>query len=66
MSISEVLIMYECFNCLSRSVIWDCDFSFEDYGYDGEGIIHECHCENCGARIMYFIPIDDEDDRAEK
>ena len=53
--------MYECFNYLSRSVIWDCDFTFEDYGYDGDGIIHECHCENCGARIMYFISLDDDE-----
>ena len=28
--------MYECFHCLSRSVIWDSDFTFEDMGYDGE------------------------------
>ena len=52
--------MYECFHCLSRSVIWDCDFSFEDYGYEEEGIIHECHCANCGARITYMIPIQNE------
>ena len=19
------------------------------------GIVHECHCENCGAEILYFI-----------
>ena len=49
--------MYECFHCLSRSVIWDADFSFEDYGEDGDGIIHECHCCNCGARITYYVPI---------
>ena len=48
---------YQCFHCLSNSVIWDNDFSFEDYGYDGEGIIHECHCMNCGADITYRIPI---------
>ena len=27
--------MYECFHCLSRSVVWDSDFTFEDYGLDG-------------------------------
>ena len=47
--------MYECFHCGSRSVIWDADFDFSDYGEDGEGIIHECHCCNCGARITYFV-----------
>ena len=54
--------MYECFHCLSRSVIWDADFSFEDYGEDGDGIIHECHYTNCGARITYFIRLDDGED----
>lgn len=54
--------MYECFNCLARAVIWDGDFDFADYGCDGEGIIHECHCENCGARITYYVPCDSGDD----
>lgn len=54
--------MYECFHCGSYSVVWDGDFSFEDYGEDGEGIIHECHCENCGARITYRISLEDNTD----
>ena len=49
--------MYQCFHCGEYSVMWDSDFNFEDYGYDGEGIIHECHCKNCGASITYYIPI---------
>ena len=51
--------MYECFHCGEKSVIWQSDFSFEDYGEEGEGIIHECMCTNCGALITYRIPIDD-------
>lgn len=54
--------MYECFHCCCRAVIWDADFDFEDYGLEGEGIIHECHCTNCGARITYAISIDDEEE----
>lgn len=53
--------MYECFHCLQKSVIWDSDFDFEDYGYDGEGIVHVCHCANCGADIEYTIRTDDQD-----
>ena len=53
--------MYECFHCLSRSVIWDSDFTFEDYGLEGEGLVHHCHCTNCGAEIEYYVPITDED-----
>lgn len=51
--------MFECFNCLSRSVIWDADFSFEDFGYEGEGIVHICHCTRCGAEIEYRISYDE-------
>lgn len=53
--------MYECFHCGMRAVIWDNDFMFEDYGEDGEGIIHECHCTHCGALITYRIPIEEEE-----
>ena len=54
--------MFECFHCLARAVIWDADFTFEDFGYEGEGIVHVCHCSNCGAEILYNIRIGDEDD----
>ena len=53
--------MYECFNCLSRSVIWDAGFDFSDFGYEGEGIVHVCHCTNCGAEIEYRISTDSGD-----
>lgn len=53
---------YECFHCLSHSVVWDSDFSFEDYGIAEEGIIHNCHCTNCGADIQYFISLEDEEE----
>ncbi len=49
--------MYECFHCGMKSVIWDGDFDYDDYGIEGDGIIHECHCSNCGAQITYRIPI---------
>lgn len=54
--------MYECFHCGHRSVIWDNDFSFEDFCYEGEGIVQICHCTNCGAEIEYRIPLNDEKD----
>lgn len=52
---------YECFHCGAQDVIWDSDFTFEDYGIDGEGIIHNCHCTNCGAEIEYYIRCDEEE-----
>lgn len=57
--------MYECFHCGSVGVIWDADFDFSDFGYDGQGIVHVCHCTNCGAEIEYRIRIDDECDDAQ-
>ena len=51
--------MYECFHCCTRSVVWQSDFMFEDYGMEGNGIIHVCKCMNCGADIEYFINLDD-------
>lgn len=53
--------MYECFHCGHRSVIWNSDFSFEDYGYDNDGIVHVLHCSNCGALIEYYISFDEEE-----
>ncbi len=53
--------MHECFHCLAQSVIWDSDFTFEDFGLEGEGIVHCCHCANCGAEITYYVPIEEEE-----
>ena len=58
--------MYQCFHCGYPTVVWDADFSFEDYGEEGEGIIHECHCAHCGAMITYRIPLDDIEEEEEE
>ena len=58
--------MYECFHCGKRAVIWDSDFSYDDVGLEGEGIVHYCHCSACGAQIEYYIALNAaEDDEAE-
>ena len=51
--------MYECFHCLHKSVIWDSDFTFEDFGYEGSGVVHICHCTNCGAEIEYRVQVEE-------
>lgn len=53
---------YQCFHCGAYSVVWQSDFSFEDYGMEGEGVINVCHCTNCGADIEYFVRMDEEED----
>lgn len=50
--------MYECFHCGQRAVIWDGDFDAEECGYEYPGIVHFCHCKNCGAQIEYVIRSD--------
>ena len=52
--------MYQCFHCGAYAVIWQADFDFDDYGYEGEGIVQVCKCTNCGAEIEYRIPIGEE------
>lgn len=52
--------MYQCFHCLQNAVSWDCDYDFKDYGLDGEGIVQCCHCNNCGADIVYYINLNKE------
>ena len=49
--------MYECFHCLCKTVGWCSDFDYEDFDYEGEGIVHVCHCYNCGADIEYRVPM---------
>ncbi len=54
--------MYECFHCCEKTVIWDSDFDFSDFGYEGQGVVHVCHCSNCGAQIEYRVAIPDEEE----
>ena len=53
-------------HCLQRTVIWGGDFSLEDYGFYGEGIIHQCHCTNCGAEIIYIIREEEENGESDE
>jgi len=38
--------MYECFHCGCKSVIWDTDFDFSDYG--------EYECFHCGCKSVIW------------
>ena len=42
---------FNCYVCGEKSVIWDCDYDAEDFGYDYPGIVSCYHCINCGAEI---------------
>lgn len=47
--------MFQCFHCLQQSLVWDSDYDFEDFGYEGDGIVQILHCVNCGAEVEYRI-----------
>lgn len=47
--------MFECFNCLNKSVVWMADYDAEDYGYEGTGVVHVLQCQHCGAEITYVV-----------
>ena len=57
--VQQEVDMYECFHCGGFAVVWDSDFDFEDFGREDEGVVHVLHCEECGATVYYFVPIDD-------
>jgi hypothetical protein len=50
--------LYERFHCGAKAVSWDSDVDFSDFGYDGEGVVNCCHCNNCGAYIEYQVRTD--------
>ena len=54
--------MYPCFHCGEEAVVWGGDYSFEDYGLAGEGIVHNLECTACGAEIQYTVAINKEEE----
>lgn len=58
--------MYECFNCGERAVVWENDFSFEDFGLEGEDIVHVLHCSHCGADIEYYVSLGGDNDAVDE
>ena len=58
-----MISVFECFHCGERAVVWQNDFTFEDYfGSEEEGLVHILQCSNCGAFITYEIPSEAHDD----
>ena len=49
-----------CHFCGGKT-IWNADFSFDDYGYDGEGIIAVLTCTECEAEWNGFLPLESEE-----
>ena len=53
--------LFECFHCGARAVGWSSDFTYADCGYEGDGLVQFCECQNCGEQIEFDIPIDEKE-----
>lgn len=51
----------DCHFCNGK-LIWGCDFSFEDYALEGEGIVAVLHCSQCGAIWEGYLEFEEEGD----
>lgn len=51
---------WRCFHCGGK-VIWNSDFDFSDYGYEGEGIVQNYTCSKCGAEYEVRTAITEAD-----
>lgn len=49
-----------CPRCQESSLIWGGDFTFEDYGMDGEGLVSNYICPVCGSYIEVFTSYPEE------
>lgn len=48
-----------CPHCLHQ-IFWQNDYSYEDYGMQGDGIVTCWSCGNCGAYIEAYVPFQSE------
>ena len=48
----------KCWFC-SHDLIWQCDYSYEDFGLEGDGIVAILHCPNCEASWEGYWPMED-------
>lgn len=58
--------MFYCPLC-GHKLLWQSDFTFEDYGYEGEGIVGLYTCPNkqtCGIDLELITSLSDEADVA--
>lgn len=46
-----------CWTCNSE-LIWGGDHDFEDYGMEGDGIVSNLSCPECGAFVLHHAPVD--------
>lgn len=45
--------------CCGAPTYWMADFTFEDYGLEGDGIVQTSECSGCGAFIETYVRFDE-------
>lgn len=53
--------MTECWFCGSR-MMWERDYSFEDYSIEGEGTVANLTCIKCGATAEFYTKINENEE----
>lgn len=43
-----------CWHC-NTQLIWGGDHDYEDYGSEGEGIVTNLSCPECGAFVLVYL-----------
>ena len=51
--------LMKCWHCQTE-LIWGCDFDFEDYGIEGEGIVSSFSCPNCPVTAEVYLPFEED------
>lgn len=51
----------ECPLCLERSLKYRCEYSFEDVGADGDGIVTCYDCASCGCTVEAWMAVREDD-----
>jgi len=52
--------MFYCPCCGKQQAVWQNDYDLEDYGIEGEGIVHIYSCSNCNAEITAVEKINED------
>ncbi len=50
--------LMRCWHC-GTEMVWGADFSFDDYGYDGDGIVSSFSCGNADCLAEAIVTLEE-------